>query len=119
MEPQLFERDILTSLLRILVVLPLVIIAALLFIKYVLANKTFAFQRGYMQVMEQIGIGNKATLIVVKVGEEYFLYSVTESQVQKIEKLLDYVPPQGDVPGSQTFAHILSKLNKRREGSKS
>lgn len=115
----MLEFDFWKALLRILIFLPLVLIFALFFIRFFLSRKSFSFHRGYLQVMEQTGIGNKASLVIVKVGEEYFLYSVTENQIQMINKLPDYVPPQGNTPGSQTFAQVLSKLKQRREADKS
>lgn len=68
--------------------------------------------------MEQIGIGNKASLVIVKIGEDYFLFSVAENQIQMLNKLPDYLPPQGNPSGSQTFAQIFAKLRQRREADK-
>ncbi|KUO52529.1 MAG: hypothetical protein APF76_05715 [Desulfitibacter sp. BRH_c19] len=112
----MLEFDFWKALLRILIFLPLVLVLALVFIKFFLTRRTFSFHRGYLQVVEQLGVGSKASLVIVKVGEEYFLYGVTENQVEMISKLSDYVPSQDSGPGSQTFAHILTKFKKREEG---
>lgn len=110
----MLEFDFWKSLLRISITLPLILILAYLFIKIILGRKHISFQKGFLHVVEQIGVGNKASLVVVRIGEEYFLFGVTEHKVELIFKLKDYVPGESLNLESEKFTRILAKLTGRR-----
>ena len=72
-----------------MVCLPIVAILAYLFIKFGFSKNHFK-RTGYLEIMEQISLMPKATLNVVKVGEEYVLFSATENGVAFVAKLDNY-----------------------------
>ena len=75
------------SLIKLFVGLPLVILLAYISLK--LSNK-YLRKLGdgrFLQVKETVQIFNRAAVSVVKVGSEYHVMSVTDSQVQTIKVL--------------------------------
>lgn len=77
------------AIIRIIVCLPIVGILAYLIIKYGLA-KNYSKTKGYFKLIEQVAILPKATLNIVRVGDEYFFISATEQEVVVIKQLDDY-----------------------------
>jgi|LSQX01.2.fsa_nt_gb flagellar biosynthetic protein FliO len=77
------------AIIRLIVCLPVVGLLAYLFIKFSL-TKTYLKRQGYMQTIEQIALTPKATLSIVKVGNEHLLLSVSEGGVNLIKQIEDY-----------------------------
>lgn len=108
------EFEFWKALLRIIITLPFVLLLAFLFIKYVVVRKKSSFGQGYLQVIEQIGVGNRANLIIVRIGEEYYLFGVTEQRIELLLKLDDYSPKTDLSPGTEKFSYILTKLTNKQ-----
>lgn len=81
------------AILRIAVSLPLICLAAYLFIRYGL-SRSYPRTVGSLRVMEQIHLTPKASLSIVRVAEQYLLVSATDSQVTVIRAMDDYQPPE-------------------------
>ncbi len=111
----MLEFDFWKALLRIIIVLPVVLLLAYFFLKIFLSRKNFSLQRGYMQVLEQVGVGSRASLVIAKVGNDYYLLGVTEQQVVLLQKLPDYEPQQLSRLETSRFSELLGKLHRGRE----
>jgi len=79
------------AVIRVLISLPIICLAAYLFIKYGLA-KQYPRSSGSLRVMEQISLSSKASVSIIKAGDEYLLVSATESQVEVIKPMENYQP---------------------------
>ena len=84
MEPNLWE-----AFIRIIVCLPIVGLLAYLLIKFGVA-KNYSRSRGSLKLLEQVILQPKATLNIVKVGDEYLVLSATEKEIVVIKKLDNY-----------------------------
>jgi flagellar protein FliO/FliZ len=77
------------AVIRIVICLPIVVILAFLLIKYGF-SKNYLRSRGDLKLIEQVALLPKATINIVKAGNEYLLVSATEQEVTVIKKLDDY-----------------------------
>lgn len=84
MEPSLWD-----AFIRIAVSLPIVALLTYLFIKYGF-TRTYTRRQGNLEILEQISLGPRATLNIIKVGSEYLLFSATEKEITLIKQLDDY-----------------------------
>lgn len=81
------------AIIRVLVSLPIICLAAWLFIKYGL-SRSYPSNYGSLRVMEQVHLTPKASMSIVKVEEQYLLVSATEHQVTVIRAIDGYQPPE-------------------------
>lgn len=77
------------AIVRLIVCLPVVGVLAYLFIKFGLP-KNYLRRQGNMQIMEQIALAPKATLSIVKIGNEYLLLAACETGISLIKQMEDY-----------------------------
>jgi flagellar biogenesis protein FliO len=79
------------AIIRVVISLPVICLAAYLFIKYGLA-KQYPRSRGSLRVMEQINLTPKASVSIIKVENDYLLVSATDSEVSVIKPMENYQP---------------------------
>lgn len=94
------------AVLRIIVCLPIVGILAYLVIKYGLA-KNYSRTKGNLQLLEQVSVSPKATINIIRAGDEYFLVSATEKEVIVIKQLDNY--QENNVPEFQFYLNDTIK----------
>lgn len=83
------EWNLWEAVIRIIVYLPIVALLAYLVIKYGVA-KNYSRSKGNLRLLEQVVLLPKATINIVKVGEEYLVVSATEQEINVIKHLNDY-----------------------------
>lgn len=83
------EWNLWEAIIRIIVCLPIVVILAFLLIKYGF-SKNYLKNRGDLKIIEQVALLPKATINIVKAGDEYLLVSATEQEVIVVKKLDNY-----------------------------
>ncbi len=98
--------------IRIIVCLPVVAVLAYLAIKYGLA-KNYIRTKGNLRIVEQIALLPKATLNIVKAGDEYLLVSATEQNVVVIKELDNYQEKE-----TPEFQHYLNGTLKKLTGKR-
>jgi len=99
------------ALIRIIICLPIVLILIYLVIKFGLA-RNYSRSQGKLKVLEQVILAPKATINVVKVGDEYFLIGSTEKDITLLKQLEDY--PENDIQQSHySFADFLRSFTRR------
>lgn len=81
--------DLGSALLRLMVSLPLVLLLMYFVLKYGFGKKGFT-SSGTLKVVDQIALGNKNYLAVVKVKDNYLLLSVGEKGIELLEEFDDY-----------------------------
>lgn len=86
----LLEGSFWGALIRTVIFLPLVILAAYFFIKYGLTKKYFVKKKSHLKIIERVYLSNKAFLSIVQVGDKYFLIGSTENQVTLLKEFSDY-----------------------------
>lgn len=77
------------AVIRVAICLPVVVLLAYLFIKYGF-SKTYTRRKGNMEIVEQVALLPKASLNIVKIGDEYLLLGATEHEIKLIKQLEDY-----------------------------
>ncbi len=82
--------DIAGAVLRMAIVLPLVLLVAYLSIKYGFMQNNRFFSGGNIRILEQVSLGHKAKICIVRVGEQYYLMGCSEQQVTLLKELDDY-----------------------------
>lgn len=118
-------NEFISAILRLAIFLPLVILLAYVSLKYGLGRVQRNSVSSHMQVVDRVPLGPKASLLVVKVAEEYFLLAVSEQKIQLIKELPDYPQTEStnlamtglDKVVSQLRASLTSRDGKR--GNKS
>jgi len=93
------EWNLWEAVIRVIVCLPIVLLLAYLLIKYGVA-KNYPRNRGNLQLLEQVVLLPKATINIIKAGNEYLLISATEHEINVIKQLEDY---QEDEPHEFQF----------------
>jgi len=88
-EQSSLEWNLWEAVIRIIVYLPIVALLAYLVIKYGVA-KNYSRSKGNLRLLEQVVLLPKATINIVKVGEEYLVVSATEQEINVIKHLNDY-----------------------------
>jgi flagellar biogenesis protein FliO len=83
------EWNLWEAVIRIIVCLPIVGLLAYLLIKFGLA-KNYSRAKGNLKLLEQVVLSPKATINIVRAGDEYLLVSATEQEVTVIKQLDDY-----------------------------
>ena len=107
------ESDLWGAFIRIIVCLPIVGILAYLFIKFGF-TRNYSRRKGNLEIVEQITLLPKATISIVKVGNEYLLLSATESEIILVKQLDGYQeiePPEFQI-------HLIDAIKKISKGSK-
>ena len=117
--------EIYWAYLRVFLALPLVIVLLFFFFRFLKAHSSSLLgSGGRIKVLERVPLGGKAFLYVVRVGEEYLLFSGNGSEL----KLVKMLPPelyigQGEKPvedpaGSPlAFSDLLNKVKRQGMGS--
>ena len=100
------EWEFWDAIIRIIVCLPIVGILAYLIIKYGLA-KNYSKTKGNLRIVEQITFLPKATLNIIRVGDEYLLVSATEREVIVIKRLENY--QENGTPEFQSYLNDTIK----------
>lgn len=95
------------AIIRVVISLPIICLAAWLFIKYGL-SRSHPSNYGSLKVMEQVHLTPKASMSIVKVEEQYLLVSATDHQVTVIRTMDGYQPSE-----SRTFQIPLNDGLKR------
>lgn len=83
------EWSLWEAIIRVIVCLPIVLLLAFVLIKYGVA-KNYAHNRGNLRLLEQVVLLPKATINIVKVGDEYLLISATEQEINVIKPMENY-----------------------------
>lgn len=83
------EWNLWEAVIRVIVSLPIVVLLAYLLIKYGVA-KNYSRTKGNLKLLEQVVLLPKATINVVKVGDEYLVVSATEQEINVIKQLNSY-----------------------------
>lgn len=83
------EWSLWEAIIRVIVCLPIVLLLAFVLIKYGVA-KNYAHSRGNLRLLEQVVLLPKATINIVKVGDEYLLISATEKGINVIKSIENY-----------------------------
>jgi flagellar protein FliO/FliZ len=96
-----------------MVSLPVVAILAYLFIKFGF-SRNYIRRMGNLEIVEQIPLLPKATLNIVRVGEEYLLFSATENEIVFIKKMDNY---QAMEPAEFQF-QLADAIKRLGKGSK-
>ncbi len=114
--------DLGSAVLRLMVSLPLVLLLIYFVLKYGFGKKGFT-SSGTLKVVDQIALGNKNYLAVVKVKDNYLLLSVGEKGIKLLEKFNDYPEMEhmvGDriVPSLQQWKARFFKGYDPNEGDK-
>ncbi len=107
------ESDLWGAFIRVMVGLPVVAILAYLFIKFGFSKNNFR-RAGNLEIVEQIPLLPKATLNIVRVGDEYLLFSATENEIVFIKKLDNY---QAIEPAEFQF-QLADAMKRLSKGSK-
>jgi len=102
------------AIIRIIVCLPIVVILAYIFIKYGVA-KNYSRTRGNLKLLEQVILLPKATINIVKAGDEYLLVSATEQEITVIKQLDNY--QENDEQEFQFYLNNTIKRFTRGSGS--
>jgi flagellar biosynthetic protein FliO len=87
------EWNLWEAIIRVVISLPIICLAAYLFIKFGLAKK-YPHNRGSLRVMEQINLTPRASITIIKVGGEFLLVSATDSEVKVIKPMENYHPEE-------------------------
>lgn len=77
---------------------------------------------GRMRVLDRLVLGQDRQLIVIAVGERYFLLSSSTAGVQKIEELsaeegAQWEEKAGDAPKAPSFLEVLEKAFGKKHGN--
>jgi flagellar protein FliO/FliZ len=107
------ESDLWGALIRIIVCLPIVVILAYLFVKFGF-TRNYSRRKGNLQIVEQITLLPKATLNIVKVGDEYLLLSATENEIILVKQLDNYQ----EIEPTEFQFHLTDAIKKISKGSK-
>lgn len=100
-------------IIRLIIFLPLVSLLAYVLIKYGWGKKYLQLGDKYIKVVEQTSLTPKSSLNVVKIGEKYFLITVTEQQVNVLNELSDYVEPEK--PENDYLTKLAKKFSRESE----
>ena len=107
------ESDLWGAFIRIMVCLPLVAILAYLFIKFGFSRNQIK-RKGNLEIVEQISLLPKATINIVRMGDEYLLFGATENEIILIKKLDNY---QAIEPAEFQF-QLSDAIKRLSKGSK-
>ncbi|MBZ4686949.1 MAG: flagellar protein FliO/FliZ [Clostridia bacterium] len=99
------------AFLRVIIFLPLVAGLAYLVIKFGLTKKYLRYQGKNLKVIDQIALTPKATLNIVKVGDDYLLIGATENEITLLKEVEYH--QEGDLEEEQPgFADFLKRFKK-------
>lgn len=111
------DTDMLWSVLKLILALPVVILLA--YISLRLTNKYMRThnQGKNIQIMERTPINNKASICVVRIGEEFMVVGISENSFQvfktlKQDEVKDYTNSNTDINLTEAFKTNLNKLKK-------
>ncbi|WP_051280736.1 FliO/MopB family protein [Anaerovorax odorimutans] len=107
-------KDI-TPLLLAIVAIIVVIYLSYLFSKYVALGASKFNSAKHMKIVDRLALGQDKLLVIVQIGQDYFLASVTSQSIQFIKKLKedDLVEirqnPMNQFQAKSAFKNILQK----------
>jgi flagellar biosynthetic protein FliO len=107
--------DFMVELLKLIVVLALVLLAAVYVIRFGLTRlQPESYRRqGAMKVVERLALNQKSWLCLVKAGEKYVLLAVSTGGVNKISELsAEEVEPLLHAEEVRDFKSYLQKFRK-------
>jgi len=111
------EWNLWEAIVRVVISMSFICLAAFLFIKYGLA-KQYPRSRGNLRIMEQVSLTPKASISIVKVEGEYLLVSATDSEVIVIKPMANYQPaesPEIQLLLSDSWKRFLEGRGKKHE----
>ncbi len=106
------ESDLWGAFIRIMVALPVVAVLAYLFIKFGFSKNQIR-SRGNLEIAEQVYLLPKATLNIVRVGDQYLLMGATENEIIYIKELDGYKAIE---PAEFQF-HLADAIKRLSKGS--
>ena len=104
------------------------LVISLLFFLFVLAACYFTtlwignfqkgkFSKGNIEIMEMHKVGNNKYIQIVRIGRNYYAFSVSKDHMEKIDQIdkedLQF-PEQNVIPGKDNFGQILEKMKEFR-----
>ncbi|MGB9885495.1 MAG: flagellar biosynthetic protein FliO [Moorellales bacterium] len=95
------DREFFWALLQVAIFLPLVLAGAYLVARYITAWR-FCWPRSgsYLEVAERVMLSPRAGLYVVRLGDKYCLFALSESGLSLLRELPDYwAASRGGEPG--------------------
>ena len=107
------EADLWGAFIRIVVCLPIVGILAYVFIKFGF-TRNYSRRMGNLKIVEQVTLLPKATINIVKVGNEYLLLGATENEITLIKQLDNYQ----EIEPTEFQFHLTDAIKKINKGSK-
>ncbi|MGO0121706.1 flagellar biosynthetic protein FliO [Desulfothermobacter acidiphilus] len=109
------SKEIWWALVKLIVFLPLVLGLIYLTLRYGWGHRFLPGRRGqYLEVVEQIPLGPKAVLTLVRVGDRYYLIGHGEGAVNLLRELEGKYQP----PATEPFAQHLNHWVKRWQEGK-
>ncbi|ACX53112.1 flagellar biosynthetic protein FliO [Ammonifex degensii KC4] len=81
------DKELLWALLKLIIFLPLVLGLLYLTLRYGLGRRFLPGRGQHLEVVEQIPLGPKAVLSLVRVGERYYLIGHGEGAVTLLKEL--------------------------------
>ncbi|WP_366922984.1 flagellar biosynthetic protein FliO [Metallumcola ferriviriculae] len=104
--------DFWVALVRLIVALPLVLGLIYLFLKFGMGKRNRSAS-GSLQVVDQILVGAKSRLVVVRAKESFMLLAVSESDIKVLKEFSEY--PVVEPVAGQHPAYLDKILNKYRQ----
>ena len=106
-----------TALLRLIISLPLVVLLIYISLKLGLGRRVMSLS-GSLQVVDQIMVGAKSYLVVVRVQQHFLLLAVNEKSIQVLKEFADYpVEPRAVNVYPPYLAKFLNRMDPRRRMS--
>lgn len=118
------ELEIFKAAVRLFIALPIILLLIYLIIKYGLANKRLGFvshkKNAVIEVIEQVPLGMRNVLCLVKVADKFYLLSYSETHASLIGELelskdqLEIYKKSYEDGQSPTFKDFLFKATEFR-----
>lgn len=105
------DKDIITALVRIIILLPLVCGLAYLTVKFGFGRTRMPFMQGSrrMRVLEHLSLGPKSGLTLVQVGNKYMLFAHQEGSIILVQEM-DTLPEEiGLAVPEWKFSQLFNK----------
>lgn len=99
------DKEMWLYMLRLTLFLPLVLLMAYIFIKYVLSGRLLPAggNRRCLRFVEQLPLGTRSALVLVQVGGEYLLLAREENRLHLLKRYpgLPVLPEEGPPAGRE------------------
>jgi flagellar protein FliO/FliZ len=111
------DTDMLWSTLKLILALPVVILLAYISLRLTNQYLTKHNQGKNIQVLERTPINNKASICVVRIGEEFMVMGISENSFEVIKTLdqdevKDYVNSNTNINLAEAFNININKFKK-------